>query len=78
MQASLKSLVSRVLRHDVRTAEASLTIGAPQPLREDLYQFVGGGVEAPRRGWDIEAPRRGWDVEAPRRGWDIEAPRRGW
>lgn len=60
MQSSLKSIVSRAFGRSVRAAETSREIGAPQPLPAHLHQYVGGGVEAPRRGWDIEAPRRGW------------------
>lgn len=60
MQASLKSLVSRAFGQGTPATEASRKIGAPQPLPVQLHQFVGGGVAAPRRGWDAEAPRRGW------------------
>ncbi|MEO8122441.1 MAG: hypothetical protein ABI633_00150 [Burkholderiales bacterium] len=59
MQASLKSFVSRALRQSVRVAEASRTIGAPQPLPVHLHQFVGGG--APKGGWAAaSAPKGGW------------------
>lgn len=60
MQASLKSLVSIAFGRGVRTAADPRTIGAPQPLPANLHQLIGGGTEAPRRGWDVEAPRRGW------------------
>ena len=60
MQSSLKSIVSRAFGRSIRAAETSREIGAPQPLPAHLHQFVGGGVEAPKRGWDVEAPKRGW------------------
>lgn len=78
MQASLKSLVSRVLRQDVSAAEGSRTIGAPQVLPSHLHQFVGGGVDAPKHGWSVEAPKHGWSIEAPKHGWSVEAPKHGW
>ena len=60
MQASLKSLVSRAFGQSLRSAQVQRTIGAPQILPTQLHQFVGGGVAAPKRGWDVEAPKRGW------------------
>jgi len=69
MQASLKSIVSRAFRQDGRAAETPCTIGTPQPLPAHLYQFVGGGVAAPKSGWSIDAPKSGWSVEAPKSGW---------
>lgn len=59
MQASLKSFVSRALGQSVRELETS-RIGAPQPLPARLHQLVGGGVAAPKHGWDVAAPKHGW------------------
>ena len=78
MQASLKSLVSRAFGQSVRAAETSRAVGAPQLLPVHLYQFIGGGVAAPKSGWSVDAPKSGWSVGAPKSGWSIEAPKSGW
>lgn len=69
MQASFKSLVSRAFGQSLRSVQVQRTIGAPQALPTQLYQFVAGGVAAPKSGWSAQAPKSGWSVEAPKSGW---------